>query len=79
MKNLVLSLVAIASISSVAMAERSYDLSDCERNQRFCEAVIGNKAGATVAKPASGPALHGHYGASGDAMEIRRWDEKNGN
>jgi hypothetical protein len=84
MKKIIVSLAALAAISTAALAERSYDLRD-SAEARGSFAVYDGSAVATVdinalqtTDVASDVVLFGKYGNTTDAAELRRWDEKNG-
>jgi hypothetical protein len=77
MKKIALSLIALAAVSTAALADRSQDLRDIDT-------YMGKFANeATSFEKLSIPAdewkiLYGRYGTTKDPMELRRWDEKNG-
>jgi hypothetical protein len=84
MKKIIISLAALAAISTAALAERNYDLRDsAEAQGSFTvhgdSAVLNSDINALQSVDvASGTVLFGKYGIAKDAAELRRWDEKNG-
>ena len=84
MKKIIVSLAALAAISTAALAERSYDLRDSAEAQGSFTVYGGTDAlSADVnalqsVDSVSGTVLFGKYGIASDAAELRRWDEKNG-
>lgn len=75
-KKIALSLIALAAVSTAALAERSQDLRDTDTYMgKFAnEAVSVEK----LAIPSGEwKILYGRYGSTTDPMEARRWGEKN--
>jgi hypothetical protein len=87
MKSFILSIATLATLSTAALAERSYDLRDsAEARGSFTiaadSAVDGSLEVNTLAAQgddaSSTTVYFGKYGSTTDPMEARRWDEKNG-
>jgi hypothetical protein len=85
MKKFILSLAALAAVSSVALAERSYDLdSSPESRGTFsspADALVdGTSIGSNTLATSENEGrviYYGKYGSTTDALEARRWSEKN--
>jgi hypothetical protein len=86
MKKFVLSLAALAAVSTAALAERNYDLRDsAEARGSFTvpgdvEARNSDASINALQSDTSGETViyFGKYGSTTDPLEARRWDEKNG-
>ncbi len=77
MKKIALSLIALAAVSTAALADRSQDLRDIDTYMgKFADESVSFEK---LSIPASEwQILYGRYGTTKDPMELRRWDEKNG-
>jgi hypothetical protein len=84
MNKIVLSLIALAAVSSAALAERNYDLRDSpEQRGTFSvpqDSTINDGSTQLLQSvDENAPVIYfGKYGSTTDPMEARRWDEKNG-
>jgi hypothetical protein len=84
MNKLVLSLVALAAVSSAALAERNYDLRDSPEQRGTISVPQDNAVNDNTVNLLQAPARNsgviyfGKYGTTKDPLEARRWDEKNG-
>jgi hypothetical protein len=88
MKKIIISLAALAAVSTAALAERSYDLRDSPEARgtfstpadRALDGNINVNTLQSLDDTDNGGAtiLFGKYGTTTDPAELRRWDEKNG-
>jgi hypothetical protein len=77
MKTFTLSLVAIASMAGVALANQRTDADSSEKEALRMKAPAQTIETQGFEAPADG-IYFGRYGITRDAEELRRWDEKNG-
>jgi hypothetical protein len=78
MKKIALSLIALAAVSTAALAERNYDLRDADTYMgKFSAQSVSDESAAAIAA-SNWTIFYGRYGSTTDADEARRWDEKNG-
>jgi hypothetical protein len=78
MKKFAVSLLALAAVSTAALAARNNDLRDQDTyvGKFNSQQVLSVES---LAVPADGTTIfYGRYGSTMDADEVRRWDEKNG-
>ena len=80
MTKFIIAALALAAASSFAQAERNYDLRDSDT---YTGTYADNTTVGAVARDAQTFAIEedgwivGRYGLTKDALEARRWDEKN--
>jgi hypothetical protein len=76
MKKFILTLAAVAALSSAALAERSSETGD---RSDYVQTQTNDYTGGAALQnnTPSGDWMNGRYGATRDPAELRRWDEKN--
>ena len=77
MKKITLSLIALAAVSTAALADRSYDLRDSDTYMGKFKNEQALSIESLAIPADEWTIFYGRYGSTKDQMELRRWDEKN--
>jgi hypothetical protein len=77
MKTFTLSLVAIASMTGIALADQRTDSDSSEKEALRMKTPVQTIESRGLEAPSDG-IYYGRYGSTRDVEELRRWDEKNG-